>query len=96
MHRVVAAQMVLGRKIARVTSQRAVDPDDQRGAVKRLEVSQSGAVCSSGQAAGSPGRGQCCSCLRVGQDTDGHGVARVPQPDGDLGPFLIDEELDQR
>lgn len=96
MHRVVAAQMVLDRKIARATSQRVVDPHDQRGAVKRLEVSQSGAVRRRGQAAGSLGRGQRCSCLRVGQDTDRDGVARVPQPDGDLRPFLVDQELDQR
>lgn len=96
MHRIVAAQVVLGRKITRATSQRVVDSDDQRGAVKSLEVGQSGAVPGRGQTAGSPSRGQCRSCLRVGQHTDGHGMVRVPQPDSDLGPFLIDEELDQR
>ena len=83
-------------KVAGSTSERFIDADDQCGGVKRLEFSQGRPVRGRREAAGSMRSRQGCPGLGIGQHADGRWMARVPQPDGDFGPILLHQELDQR
>ena len=93
---VVAAEVVLGRELARSASQRVIDPDGERGGVKRLEVCDRCAVPDRRQATCSTRGRQCRPRLRVGQNADSHPMTGVPQPHSEIGPRLLDEKLDQR
>jgi hypothetical protein len=93
---VVAAKVALGREISCPTSEPVIDADDQRGGVKRLEFSHDRPVGGCLEAPVSMSCGQDRPGLGIGQDTDSRRMARAPQPDGDFGPILLDEKLDQR
>jgi hypothetical protein len=95
-HGVVATKVVLGRQVTRSAREGVIDADYECGGVKRLEFSLGRPVRGRREAAGSMSSCQGRSGFGVGQNTDSRRMARVPQPDGDLGPILLYEELDQR
>ena len=95
MHGVVAGEVVFGRQVTCSTSEGLVDPDDERRGVKGLQVCDRGAISGGVQAAWSTGGRQRRPRLGVGENADGRGLTRAPQPDREFGLVLFDDKLDQ-
>lgn len=95
-HRVIAAQPVLLRELARPPCEGLVDPDAQQLAVRGLEVLECAVIAAGLQAPAAPRRCERGAAFGIGQDAGGCAVRRRPELGGQIGAVLDDDELDKR
>lgn len=96
MDRVVAAEAQLLGKLSGVARQAVVDGDYQQFRVDGLEVLERSAVAGGGQSTGAARRRERGASFGVGQDAGRGRVPGAPELGRQLGPLLLDDELDQR